>query len=248
MRVAALYDVHGNLPALEAVLAELEREQPDAIVIGGDVVSGPMPRETLEMILALGDQVAFVLGNADRWFLDVYDGLVEPEAEDAWLIDELDASHREFFAALPRRLVIDVDGLGPVLFCHGSPRSEDEIITAITEVERLEPMLEDVEEHVVVCGHTHVQFDRCIATTRVVNAGSVGMPYEDVPGARWAILGPDLELRRTPYDRERAAERIRRSSWGRVDEFVEKYLFAPPSAAQATEHFERMAIELERGA
>jgi putative phosphoesterase len=241
LRVAVLNDVHGHLPALEAVLAEVEREQPDTIVFGGDLVSGPLPRETLEAMLSLGDRALFVLGNADRWFVDVYDGRVELEPEDDWLLDQLDESRRDFFASLPRRVEVDVDGLGSVLFCHGSPRSEDEIITAITPEERLQPMLEDVEQSVVVCGHTHVQFDRVVAGTRVVNAGSVGMPYEDAPGARWAMLGPDVDLRRTPFDRDSAADRLRASRWGRVDEFVEKYVFAPPSAARATEHFERMA-------
>jgi putative phosphoesterase len=242
MRVAALYDVHGNLPALEAVLDEVELEQPDAILFGGDLVSGPLPRETLEAMLSLGDRARFVLGNADRWFLDVYDGSVDPDLEDAWLVEEVDASCRELFAALPRRVAMNVDGLGSVLFCHGSPRSEDEIITAITPEERLSPMLEDVEDQVVVCGHTHVQFDRMVAGIRVVNAGSVGMPYEDEPGARWAMLGPDVSLRCTSYDREAAANRLRASGWGRVDEFVEKYVFARPSAARATEYFERMAV------
>jgi putative phosphoesterase len=248
VRVAVLNDVHGNLPALEAVLEEVERERPDAIVFGGDLAFGPLPRETLEAMVSLGDRARFVLGNADRWFLDVYDGRIEPGPEDAWLVEELDASRRDFFAALPKRLVMDVDGLGSILFCHGSPRSEDEIITAITAEERLQPMLEDVEHSLVVCGHTHVQFDRVVSGTRVVNAGSVGMPYEDTPGARWAILGPDVELRRTPYDREAAADRLRASRWGRLDEFIEKYLLAPPSAAEATEHFERVASAAEASA
>jgi putative phosphoesterase len=247
MRVAALNDVHGNLPALEAVLEEVEREQPDAIVFGGDMVSGPLPRETLDTLLALGDRGVFVLGNADRWFLDVYDGRVEPEPEDAWLLEELDAGRREFFAALPRQVVLDVEGLGPVLFCHGTPRDEDEIVTAITPKERLSSILEGVTERVIVGGHTHVQFDRSVADRRIVNAGSVGMPYEDTPGARWAMLGPDVDLRRTSYDRDAAAKRLRASAWGRVDEFVEKYLFEPPSAAQATEHFESMATASARG-
>jgi predicted phosphodiesterase len=242
MRVAALYDVHGNLPALEAVLEEVEWEQPDAIIVGGDMVSGPLPRETLDTLLALGDRGVFVLGNADRWFLDVYDGRVEPEPEDAWLLEELDAGRREFFAALPRRVVLDVEGLGRVLFCHGTPRDEDEIVTAITPKERLSSILEGVTERVIVGGHTHVQVDRVVADRRIVNAGSVGMPYEDTPGARWAMLGPDVDLRLTPHDPEAAAERLRASGWARVDEFVEKYVFAPPSAARATEHFERMAV------
>jgi putative phosphoesterase len=248
VRVAALCDIHANLPALEAVLADVEQEDVDVIVCGGDMISGPLPRETFDVLLGLGERTRFVLGNADRWFLDVYDGLTEPEPADAWLIDQIDESERGFFAALPRHVVVDVDGLGDVLFCHGSPRSEDEIITAITSKSRLEPMLEGIHERVVVCGHTHVQFDRTVAGKRVVNAGSVGMPYEDAPGARWGLLDEEIELRRTEYNRETAAERLRESGWGRRDEFIEKYLLAPPSAKVATEHFERMALELERGA
>jgi putative phosphoesterase len=241
VRVAALHDVHGNLPALEAVLEEVEQEAPDAVVFGGDMFLGPLPRETLEAVLALGDRAVFVLGNCDRWFLDVYDGRAEPEPDDVWLIEQLDARHRDFFAAMPRTVSLNVDELGPVLFCHGSPRNEDEIITAITPAERLRPMLQDVREQVVVCGHTHVQFDRVVEDVRVVNAGSVGMPYEDEPGACWALLGPGVELRRTPYDLERAIEYIRRSEHPRTPEFIERYMRTPPSAAEATEHFEKMA-------
>jgi putative phosphoesterase len=247
MRVAVLNDVHGNLPALEAVLENVDHEQPDAIVFGGDMVSGPLPRETLDMLVALGERAVFVLGNADRWFLDVYDGRVQPEPEDAWLLHELDAGRREFFETLPRQVVLDVDGLGPVLFCHGTPRDEDEIVTAITPAERLSSILEGVAERVIVGGHTHVQFDRVVGGRRIVNAGSVGMPYEDTPGARWAMLGPDVDLRRTSYDRDAAAERLRASRWGRAEEFVERYLFEPPSAAQATEHFESMAAASSAG-
>jgi putative phosphoesterase len=241
VRIAALHDVHGNLPALEAVLQEVERERPDAIVFGGDVFSGPLPRETFQAVAALGDRAMFLLGNADRWFLDVYEGRAEPDADDVWLIEQLDSRHRDFFAGLPRTVVLDVEGLGAVLFCHGSPRNEDEIVTAITPPERLRPMLEGVEEHVVVCGHTHVQFDRVVDGVRLVNAGSVGMPYEDEPGARWALLGPRVELRRTPYDLERAIERVRRSEHPRTPHFIERFMRAPPSAAEATEYFEQMA-------
>jgi predicted phosphodiesterase len=240
VRVAVLNDVHGNLPALEAVLGDVEREEPDAIVFGGDVFSGPLPRETLEAVLGL-DRALFVLGNADRWFLDVYDGRAEPDADDVWLIEQLDARHREFFAGLRRTLVLEIDELGAGLFCHGTPRSEDEIITAITPAERLRPMLDEVEQRLVVCGHTHVQFDRTVEDARIVNAGSVGMPYEDTPGARWAMLGPDVVLRCTRYDVKAAAERLRASGWGRIDEFVERYLLDPPSASEATEYFERLA-------
>ena len=237
MRVAALYDVHGNLPALEAVLAEFERESVDVILAGGDVAAGPMPAETLARLDAAG--AIHVRGNADRWFLDVWEGRVRPDlAEEKWLVAQVGTSYREFLGKLPLTTTVDVEGLGAVLFCHGSPRSEDEIVTAITPPERLRPMLEAVEEDVVVCGHTHVQFDRRVDGVRVVNAGSVGMPYEAEPGAYWAVLGPDVELRRTAYDLEAAAARILATGWPEADDFVRENLLTVPSRAEALAAFE----------
>lgn len=195
MRVAALYDIHGNLPALEAVLSDLETVTPDLVVVGGDAVLGPFPRETLETLLALDERARFVRGNTDRILGD-------------FVADALTPEQRAFLAGLPLTMSLEVDGLGSVLFCHASPRSDEEIVTRLSPETRLAPMLEGVAEEVVVGGHTHVQFDRRAAGKRMVNAGSVGMPYEDGPGAYWALLGPDVELRRTAYDLEAAAERI----------------------------------------
>ncbi len=246
MRVAALYDVHGNLPALEAVLAELENVVPDTILVGGDVVSGPLPGETLERLLALGDRAAFVRGNADLEVVEIAAGDREPRADaldERWVGEQLARDQRDFLADLPETLVLDVDGLGPTLFCHGSPRSDEEIVTAISPVARVKAILAGVEQRVVVCGHTHVQFDRLVGEHRVVNAGSVGMPYERAPGAYWALLGPDAELRRTDYDVEAAAEEIRASGYPCGDEFVREQLLHPPSAEEASEFFERLARE-----
>jgi predicted phosphodiesterase len=197
-RVAALYDIHGNLPALEAVLAEVEALGVDAVVVGGDVAAGPMPRETLEVLHARRD-ARFIRGNADR---ELAVGAPEPAGEAArpawsWLTDHLDDEQREWLAGLDLSLTVDVEGLGAVLFCHGSPRSDEEIITRLSPDERVAPMLTDVAEPVVVCGHTHVQFDRPIDGRRIVNAGSVGMPYQDRPGAYWALLSDVVDLRRT---------------------------------------------------
>jgi predicted phosphodiesterase len=234
-------------PRSRPVLADVERKRPDVLVFGGDVFSGPFPREVFECMISLGARVRPLLGNADRWLLDVYDGKAAPDQEDEWLIQQLPVDHREFFASLPRTLVLDVDGLGRVLFCHGSPRSEDEIVTVLTTAERLLPMLADVAERLVVCGHTHVQFDRKVDGFRVVNAGSVGMPYEDEPGARWALLGPQIELRRTPYDLDQAAARVAGSSrWGRREEFIRRYVLNRPSAAEASEYFEQLARDGHR--
>ena len=136
---------------------------------------------------------------------------------------------------------MDVDGLGPVLFCHGSPRSDEEILTRISSEERVAAACAGVEEALVVCGHTHVQFDREVAGTRLVNAGSVGMPYEAEPGAYWALLGPDVELRRTAYDLEAAAAAIRATGFPGADELAAANVLTVPSAEEATEQFERLA-------
>jgi diadenosine tetraphosphatase ApaH/serine/threonine PP2A family protein phosphatase len=237
MRVAALYDVHGNLPALEAVLADIGTE---TVLVGGDAVLGPMPAQTLELLRERG--ATFIRGNTDR---AVGGGVLEddPWAERiGWIREQLSEEQLSFLRNLPHPLSLEVDGLGPVLFCHGSPRSDEEILTAATPPKRLDPMLDGVQERVVVCGHTHVQFDRVVGQTRIVNAGSVGMPYEGEPGiACWALVGPDIELRRSRYDVDAGAERIRATGFPDADDFVEEYLLHPSGAEEATAHFEALA-------
>ena len=242
MRVAALYDVHGNLPALEAVLAEVDALGVDLVVVGGDVAIGPMPREALERLLALGERVRFVRGNGDREIA------ADPHAAGAglwgqrtrWSAAQLERGERAWLAALPDTQSLDVDGLGPVLFCHGSPRSDEEILTRISSEERVASAVAGVFEGVVVCGHTHVQFDRQVAGKRLVNAGSVGMPYEAEPGAYWALVGPDVDLRRTEYDLEGAAAAIRATGFPGAEELAAENVLTVPSAEEATEQFERL--------
>jgi putative phosphoesterase len=240
-RVAALYDVHGNLPALEAVLTEVAGERPDLVVVGGDLVVGPMPRPSLEALLELGDRVLFIRGNTDRAVLEpVEDGW---RKRYLWVRDQLTEEQVAAIAEWPETAVVEIERLGPTLFCHGSPRSDEEILTRATPPERLRPILADVEEALVVCGHTHVQFDRTWEGTRLVNAGSVGMPYEGRPGAHWALFGPDVELRRTPYDFEEAAEQVRASGMPEAEQFATDYVLSAYTAEEATELFERMATE-----
>jgi putative phosphoesterase len=244
MRVAALYDIHGNLQALEAALADVDDARPDVVLVGGDVVLGPFPRETLELLDELRERVLFIRGNTDRMLIRPP---VEPTApspwpeRQAWVRGQLTDEQLARFADLSDTTVIDVDGLGDVLFCHGSPRSDEEIVTRATSPERLSEILSGVQQRLVVCGHTHVQFDRVVGGARVVNAGSIGMPYEDEPGAYWALLGPDVELRRTAYDLERAASAIRSTGFPDAGEFAEEHVLHPASAEEATEQFERMA-------
>ena len=237
MRVAALYDIHGNLPALEAVFAEVDAE---TILVGGDAVLGPMPKETLDLLRE--HDAIFIRGNCERLVVS------PPAGEDVWADwgrwahDELDEGDLAFLGGLPHPLPLEVEGLGRVLFCHGSPRSDEEILTVATPPKRLDPILDGVQERVIVCGHTHVQFDRLVGDRRIVNAGSVGMAYEGKPGvACWALLGPDVELRRAHYDVEDAASAIRSSGMPGAEQFVGEYVLHQTSADEATTHFESLA-------
>jgi predicted phosphodiesterase len=253
VRVAALYDIHANLPALEAVLEEVTREDPNLIVIGGDVVFGPMNAETVDILMGLGERVLTVGGNSDREVGEAFDQRATPTDQDdfvervtSWSAAQIDRSHRDFLATFAPTVELEIDGLGPTLFCHGSPRSDEEMITTLTPEERLADAVAEVRAPVIVCGHTHQQFDRRIGDRRIVNAGSVGLPYEGRPGAYWAILGPDVELRRTAYDLEAAIERMRGSGCPDLDEFLEESLVNPTEADAVARIFEERAREAER--
>jgi predicted phosphodiesterase len=249
MIVAVISDVHGNLPALEAVLDVIDEVEVDLVVSNGDVAAGPMPRETIDRLLRLGDRARFVRGNADRALVAQFDGAPAgpPDASEEqlerlrWTAAQLDRRHRDFLAGFAERVVVDVDDLGPVLCCHASARNDDlDVFTARSPDERVRAFFPDVAERVVTCGHTHMQFDRDVGDLRVVNVGSVGMPYGE-PGAYWALLGPDVVLCRTPYDLERAADLIRRSRYPDAAEFAERNVLRPPTAEEALDVFERIS-------
>lgn len=193
LRVAALYDVHGNLPALDAVLAEVQNEHVDVVVFGGDLVWGPWPSETLTRAKALGDQALFLHGNCETL---VSEGASEGHRHAR---DRLNERQLAIIASWPRTLSIDVEGLGSTLFCHATPRSEEEILTPESRPEAWAEALAGIPEKTLVCGHTHLQFDRRCAGVRVINPGSVGAPTVR-PAAWWAILGPDVVLKATDYD------------------------------------------------
>jgi predicted phosphodiesterase len=231
--VAALYDVHGNPAALDAVLAEAG----DAtLVFGGDLAAGPAPAEALDRIMRLDALV--IRGNADRELLS--DEIPSGGLAGDWVVAQLTDRHREFIAGLPETVELDVAGVGRVLFCHGSPRSDEEMILRTTPDERLRDMLEGVEADVVVCGHTHMQFDRVVDGIRVVNAGSVGLAYGG-PGAHWLALGPDVRHHRTNYDKEAFADRVAASDWPLAARFAEENIRNHPSEEEALAFFEPIA-------
>ena len=234
-RVAVISDVHGNALALKAVLADLERDEPDLIVVGGDLTWGPLPEETFE--LARSMNARFVRGNADRAVLEN----VSETAREQWMQAHHSAEMRELLAGFEEQIVVEVDGLGPLRFCHGSPRSDEECVTPETPEARVREFREGVAEQVLVTAHVHIQFDREVAGIRSVNAGSVGLPYEGRPGAYWAILGPEIEMRRTEYDLDETIELYRASGQPEVEKIVEMML-EPPEPREVIDHAEKLVF------
>jgi putative phosphoesterase len=233
MRVAALYDIHGNLPALEAALQEVRLAGVDQIVVGGDVLPGPMPRETLACLLDLDLPMQFLQGNGDREVLVRMRGMETVTVPEQfretlhWVAQQLQPEHERLLASWPKTVRVAIDRIGETLFCHATPRSDTEIFTRLTPEERLLPVFERIDADLVICGHTHMQFDRTVGRIRVMNAGSVGAPSGE-PGAYWLLLGPEVEFRHTCYDLTQAAERIRATHYPLAREAAQGIL-QPPS-------------------
>jgi putative phosphoesterase len=235
VRVAVLSDIHGNLPALRAVLSDLEQEDVRSVVVAGDTISGPWPAEVFDVVAAL--DAGIVRGNADR---EVLQRSTRYGPLAVWCAGLLGDARLGVAASWPLTLDLDVDGLGRVLVCHSTPSSDDPIYTRVTPDAEVLELLGDVDADVVVSGHTHMQYDRTLAgALRLVNPGSVGMPYEGTPGAFWAILGPDVELRRTDYDVAATAKSVRALA-APVDERLVDHLVEPPTSDETTAYFESL--------
>jgi putative phosphoesterase len=246
MRVAAIYDIHGNLPALEAVLEEIHAIGVDQIVVGGDVLPGPMPRESLARLQQLSVPVDFIQGNGEVAAFAELAGRnsgVPEQFRDLvrWSGEQLDPEQRRLIAAWPKTLSLQIPNLGDVLFCHATPRNENEIFTKLTPEAKLLPVLAGVDASIVICGHTHMQFDRNIGKFRVVNAGSVGMPFGE-PGAYWLLLDRDVHRRRTSYNFEQAAQRIRESAYPQAQDFAQNNILHPPPESKMLDLFSRAEL------
>jgi predicted phosphodiesterase len=207
--VALLYDIHGNLEALEAVLAEAEQDGAPTFLLGGDYATfGPWPRETVERLDGL-QAVARIRGNADRWLRE------EPEVPESAraLVTTAVSVARELLGAelvaqlyaLPERA--ELDG---ILVCHGSPVSDVESFAPEPQPDE-KRMLAGERGRTILFGHSHVQFRRGgPSDTLLVNPGSVGAPLDGDPRAAWAIYeNGEISFRRTAYDVERAAAQMR---------------------------------------
>lgn len=242
MRLAALYDIHGNLPALEAVLRDVRNAGVDRVVSGGDLVPGPMPSEVVLTLLNLDIPVTFIRGNGDREVLALRAGgaggrFPESMRESMqWNADQLDDESAGIMAGWPDMTRVNVNPLGEVLFCHATPRNDTEIVLRTTPEQALIPAFAPAGADVVVCGHTHMQFDRKVGSTRVVNAGSVGMSFQG-PGAYWLLVDSEIALRHTEYDLARAASRIRATGYPQAGEFADRNVLQPPSEADTIAAF-----------
>ncbi|MFH8771819.1 metallophosphoesterase family protein [Streptomyces sp. NPDC017958] len=240
-RLAVLSDIHGVLPALEAVLAEPEVAAADRIVLTGDITAGPQPAEVLDLLRSLGDRVLWVGGNADRELVEYRRGErteipdpIGPFAAQALREDQVD-----FLAALPRTLTLRVRGLGKVLFCHATPRDDEELVLVDSRLERWAEVLSGLDPGIgtVVCGHTHMPYVRLAHGRLVVNPGSIGMPYGR-PGAHWCLLGPGADLRVTSYDIPGAVARLTAGcAYPEIAEWADFYLNSRVTDAEALTAF-----------
>ena len=221
MRVAVLSDIHGHLPALEAVLAEVDRAGVDRVVLTGDIAAGPMPVPTLERLLGLGDRAVWVRGNGDRELVAVSDDPTDPVVP--WAAAQLTPALRAHLAGLPLTVTLDVDGLGPTLFCHATPRDDEEVVLVDSSLDRWDEVLAGRPERTVVLGHTHMPFVRLADRRLVVNPGSVGMPYGR-GGAHWAVLGPGVQLRETPYDTAAAGATLTAGGYPGIEGWLDAYV------------------------
>jgi putative phosphoesterase len=236
-QVAVLSDIHGVLPVLDAVLAEPDVLAAELIVVTGDHAAGPQPVAVLDRLSELGERVVLVRGNADRELVALRRG--EPAAfpdVSPWAAAQLSQAHLDLLAGLPHPVTIELQGFGPVIFCHGTPRDDEEVVLVDTRLERWAEVFADLPAEVatVVCGHTHMPFVRLVDRRLVINPGSIGMPYGR-PGGSWALLRDGaVTLRRTLIDVDRAiAQVVAESSYPDRQAWADEYLRATGSDAEA---------------
>jgi predicted phosphodiesterase len=238
--VAVLSDTHGVLAALDAALADPAVRTAEHVVVTGDLAAGPQPIEVLDRLVELGEGVTLVRGNADRELVRLVDGATTdiPDPIAPWAAGQL-ATRLDLVTLLrelPHPVTLLVAGFGPVLFCHGSPRDDDEVVLVDTRPQRWAEAFAALPDNVrtVVCGHTHMPFVRLVDRRLVVNPGSTGMPYGGA-GAHWALLAEGrVTLGCAEFDIEAARAALREScSYPAVDEWSGDYLNSTASDFEA---------------
>ena len=247
MRVAVLFDIHGNLPALEAVLGEVRQRGVDRVVVGGDVIPGPMSAECLALLRDLPEPTDFVFGNGELDVIAAHLGQPLPNIPPPiveilqWTAGQLSEEDRGWVMGWDETVTLEGLGGGDgVLVCHAVPQNPRDIFTDATPESALLPVFSEVRPGVILCGHTHLTFDRQVGRHRVINPGSVGMPFGD-PGAYWALVTElDVESCYTSFDLSAAAARVSETAYPQAAGFAQGYVLAPPTA-------EKMRTSLEAG-
>ncbi len=239
--LACLADVHGNTAALDAVLASDDFARADAVAFLGCTTTGPDPRGVLERCANLTMPVFYLAGNGERWVLNIVSGIRQPERElDEWLIAAHGDDGLATIGSWPGGLSVAHPPSGGVRLCHGSPRSDIELLTTLTGDDRLREATAGVDEAVVVHGHTHVQYRRDAVGKVIAGAGSVGLPYAAGPGARWALISDQVQLMVTPYDLNQAEALI--AATGYPGDAYLKTLRQPPSPEAKTADAEKLVF------
>lgn len=241
--IAVLSDIHGMLPVLDRVLAEPVVQSADLIVVTGDHTWGPQPAEVLDRLVELGDRVLLLRGNADRELLQMAQGLdigLNDDPLSVWGAAQLSLAHLELLTNMPEQVVLDVQGFGPVLFCHATPRNDEEVVLVDSRTERWDEVLQDVptEVQTIVCGHTHMPFMRLAAGKTIINPGSIGLPYGRA-GAHWAVFQHGaVTFARTLIDTDEIIKKITaESSFPQIAEWLEEVLRRPTSDTEALRAF-----------
>lgn len=244
MRLAALYDIHANCAALEAVLREARLAGADALLIGGDVLPGPQPRATLDCLRATGLPLHCLHGNGDREVLATRRGMPNQklpkivQREIAWCAAQISDEDAAWLATWPATLTLSV-GAQEAFFCHATARNDVEIFTVRTPPDSVARAFASVHSPTIVCGHTHMPFDRQVGNWRILNAGSVGIPFGD-PRPAWLLIDDSFNLRRTPYALDR--NRLAALDCPQGPGSGLAWIFHPPSAAEMLDLFARSSL------
>lgn len=240
MRLAVISDIHGNAPALEAVLQDIRAEDVNGIVVGGDTIAGPLPSETLTLLQECGIPTHFVCGNHDsdvvRTLAGEDPGGMSERADEIarWIAGKLSPEHKQLVSSWQTTYEIEMDGWDTVLFCHATPNSDTYAFSCLTPEAKLLPLFQNLDASLLVCAHTHMQFDRIIAGVRVVNTGSVGMAIGRT-GADWLVIDDDILFKHSDYNLAKAATQIRQSDYPYAKEFVETNVLQAPSESKMFE-------------
>ena len=235
-RVAIVGDVHGNAVAFAAVLDDLAANPPDIVVVNGDLSWGQEPEETLALADGLVNAL-FVRGNAESALIR---GTKDSDTA-TWMLERHTTERLAQIESFAGAIAVEVEGVGRVFVCHGSPRGDQEIVTPATPDERMEALLDGTSLDVLATGHVHLQYEREVLGITSMNGGSVGLQYGETPAAYWAEIGPEIRLRRTAYDVDEAVSRARASGIPTAERIVD-LLRSPPSTAEVTDDAERLEV------